>query len=127
MEANDVIKTYPCTIRESWYGSLETAYIDITTPKGTSLRIDKWPPAKLKNKWTENETVAKLVWDIYGRCCEEQKKSGKYNNIIHLTKAEIMLIKDYSDRQGEDLTKKMSYINKAIQSEWSDNKSFKKR
>ena len=103
MEENAVIKTYPCQVYECWYASLESAYISITTPKGTTLRIDKWAPGKLKNKWNENEIVSKLVWDIYGRSCEEQKKTGKAYNIIYLTKAEIMLIKEYSNRQDDDL------------------------
>jgi hypothetical protein len=75
-------------------GSLETAYLRITTPKGTTLSFDKWPPAKLKNKWTENNTVYDLIWKIY---------NASSVGWIELTKDEVLLLKEYSNLQNVDL------------------------
>lgn len=93
-------KLFKCTIYENWMASLEYAYLSITTPKGTVLRFDKWPPARLKNKWNENETVAKLIWRIYG---------ASSVGWIELTKDEVLLLKDYSNLQDVDLIKKPTF------------------
>jgi hypothetical protein len=91
-----IVRTFKCEIYDNWMAGLEYAYLTITTPKGTTLRFDKWPPAKLKNKWNENEEVSKLVWRIYG-----EAQTGW----IHLTKDEVLLLKNYSNLQDVDLIK----------------------
>lgn len=85
-------KKFTCKIQDRWMGSLESAYIQIITPKGTSLQIDKWPPSKLPNKWdTANGTlIQKLISKVYNYA-----DSGT----IDLTKEEVLLWKSYSDKQ----------------------------
>lgn len=93
-------KLFRCTIYDNWMASLEYAYLSITTPKGTTLRIDKWPPASLKNKWDENEETKQLVWKIYG-----QASTGW----IELTKSEVLLLKEYSNLQDVDLINRKTF------------------
>lgn len=90
-------KTFTCKISDSWMRSLESAYITITTPKGTHLTIDKWEKANQKNKWTKNPEAAALVWKVYA-----QAQTGT----IELTKEEVMLWKEHSNEQDRDLTKR---------------------
>ena len=98
-------KEYEVKFSENWYGSLEHAYIDITTKKGTTLRIDKWEPAKFQFKWSENEECTKLVWDVYKRILEA-KKNNQRN--IKVTKNEILLLAQYSQHQTSEIkTKKI--------------------
>lgn len=89
---------HKCKVIQSWYGSIERAYISIVTPKGTILTVDKWPHHKLKNKWNENDEVAKLVWRIY----EESADTG----YVNLTAEEVFLFKDFSDMQDIQLSNK---------------------
>ena len=98
-------KEYEVKFSENWYGSLEYAYIDITTKKGTTLRIDKWEPAKFQFKWSENEECTKLVWDVYKRILEAKKNNQKN---IKVTKNEILLLAQYSQHQTSEIkTKKI--------------------
>lgn len=88
-------KTFPCTIHQRWMDSLESAYISITTPKGTTLMFDKWPKARLKNHWDKNDDVKELIWNIY--------KVSSTSKTINLTKEQVMLLKGYSNEQDDDL------------------------
>lgn len=99
-------KTFSIKVYENWYGSLERAHITLTTPKGTSLRIDKWPRRVDKNKWDATEEGRKFVWDIYGRIYTGAFETAVYHGVIQMTKEEVELWKSYSDKQHLNLVKK---------------------
>lgn len=72
--------------------SIENACIRIILSHkgGRSYTIDKWPKAKLKNKWTENEAAKALVQKIV------EHKDGEY---IYLEPEEIELFAQHSNSQ----------------------------
>jgi hypothetical protein len=96
-------KTFRMKVRENWYGSLERAFITLTTPKGNSLTIDKWPNHSLKNKWDATKEGSEFVWGIYNRIYpgginDEPKMDGT----IEMTKEEVLIWKSYSNQQDKE-------------------------
>lgn len=95
--ANEIeVKAY-----DNWMGSIETANIIITTPKGSILAMEKVEPVKNKYKWSESAEAKKLVWRVYELICEEKKKPEQkgFTYKIKLTKEEILLWALYSNKQ----------------------------
>lgn len=87
-------QTFKCKVSGYWMSSLERAYVEITTPKGTTLTIKKWPMYGYTNKWPDepiNSQIYELVWRVV-----DALGNGK---TIDLTKDEVLLWHKYSDLQ----------------------------
>lgn len=80
-------KLYECKVSEWWYAGLENAYIRITSPKGGSVRINKYHLDKLSDE------QAAIVWKCYE---DHDKKSG----IVKLTLAELNLLAEAGKLAG---------------------------
>lgn len=81
-------KTYTCTISDSWMRSLESSYLSIKTPEGTTFTI-----YKKEDGWSSNPEITELVWRVH-------KTASEGNETIDLTRDEIMLWKSVSRTSG---------------------------
>lgn len=105
-----VTPTFTCKIDNSnWMGSLESAYVEITTPKGTTLTIEKWPSYRLKNKWDASEYQGEGADEKYVRLHPEAvelvaKIANSNEKTIELTKEEVMLFHQFSTAQDRDIS-----------------------
>ena len=81
--------------QERWYATLPKSLISITTPKGVTLTIKKFPVEKVfRNDWVDNPKVKALILSIYGRILEAKCSQ------IQMTADEIKLFAMYSDKQN---------------------------
>lgn len=89
-----------CRVSESWYASLESAYLRISSPSGGSIRISKWPRASLKNQWDKDPVVKELVWRVY-----KDATAPGGDGSVNLSVAEMSLLKSFSDDQNSPARK----------------------
>ena len=90
------IKTFTCTVNDSWMHSLERANISVKSPSGCTLILDKikiWNHKPFGEKDTTDYSILHEIRDLVTKAEVKSKKMRIYWD-IELTKDQMLRFKE---------------------------------
>jgi len=92
------MKTFKCIVKDDWMGSLENAYLSITSPTGKNLTLRKLSYWDNKDQFSQEDF--KIVHVIRDKVSRYIKDTGKVmiNYKINLTKEEMQQFKNLVEK-----------------------------